>query len=74
MPADVVPVELWFTLAALLTGVALAGAMAVIERRPRRDLNPRLIPTTPLLFIGVTVGFLALVHLLNLWGLHTGSP
>jgi len=72
MPATADPSELWITLAALVFGVALAATMAVIERRPRSDLAPRLLPTTPIMFIGALVGLLALVHLLNLWGIHTG--
>jgi amino acid transporter len=72
MPPDLDPVELWMTLAALLGGGALVAAMAILERRPRKGLTPHLLPTTPLLFVGVVVGLLALVHLLNLWGIHTG--
>lgn len=72
MPATADPSELWITLAALVFGIALAATMAVIERRPRSDLAPRLLPTTPIMFIGALVGLLALVHLLNLWGIHTG--
>ncbi len=72
MPATADPSEIWITLAALVFGIALAATMAVIERRPRSDLAPRLLPTTPIMFIGALVGLLALVHLLNLWGIHTG--
>jgi len=72
MPADLDPTELWLTLAALALGIGLAIAAAVLERRPRKSLNPVPVPTTPLLFIGAVVGLLALVHLLNLWGIHTG--
>lgn len=72
MPADLDPTELWLTLAALAAGVLLAAAAVVLERRPRRGIDPVLVPTTPLLFIGAVVGLLALVHLLNLWGIHTG--
>jgi hypothetical protein len=72
MPATADPSEIWITLAALVFGIALAATMAVIERRPRSDLAPRLLPTTPVMFIGALVGLLALVHLLNLWGIHTG--
>ena len=46
-----------FTLQFYLTGFVLAAAiliaarMVVIEKLPRTDLNPRLIPTTPVLIV-----------------------
>jgi hypothetical protein len=64
--------EMWVTIAALAGGLGLAGAMAWLERRPRKGLNPRLLPTTPFLLVGGLVAILALVHLVNLWGVHTG--
>ena len=60
------------TFAAFLLGIVLVGLMVWIERRPRTDINPRLMPTTPFMFAGALIGLLALVHLLNLWGIHTG--
>jgi len=72
MPTDLSPTEYWLTLGGLIFGFGLAGLMAILERRPRKDLNPRLIPTTPVMFAGVLIGLLALVHLLNLSGIHTG--
>jgi hypothetical protein len=72
MPPDLDPTELWMTFAALFLGAGLAAAMAIIERRPRNSLDPHPIPTTPLLFVGTLIGLMALVHLLNLWGIHTG--
>jgi hypothetical protein len=64
--------ELWITSAAFLAGAGLTGVMAWLERRPRKSLNPRLLPTTPLLFAGGIIALIALVHLVNLWGMHTG--
>ena len=72
MPPDLNPAELWLTLVSLAFGAGLAAAMAIIERRPRKSLDPRLIPTTPFLLIGALIGLVALVHLLNLWGINTG--
>ena len=72
MPPDLDPVEFWFTLAALAGGGTMALAMIWLEKRPRERLEPRMIPTTPLLLVGAAIGLLALVHLLNLWGIHTG--
>jgi len=62
----------------IVTALVLAGAVAVIarmviiEKRPRSDLNPRLIPTTPVMIICAFVALLALVHLVNMAGVHTG--
>ena len=72
MPADLDPLELWVTVAALVLGAGLALGAAWMERRPRKALETSLIPTTPILFLGVLIGLLATVHLLNLWGIHTG--
>jgi hypothetical protein len=72
MPADLSPVEFRITLAVLTAGLALAAMMVWLERRPRRSLEPRLVPTTPFLFAGTLLAILAFVHLLNLWGVHTG--
>jgi hypothetical protein len=59
----------------LLVLVAALGAivrMVVLEKRPRDDLNPRLIPTTPVLLASGFVALLAFIHLVNLVGFHTG--
>ncbi len=48
------------------------GGLAWLEKRPRDSLQPRLLPTTPLMLGVGFVGLLALVHLLNLAGVHTG--
>ena len=72
MPPDLNPAELWLTLLALLAAAAIVITMAWLERRPRHSLEPRLLPTTPILLLGAGIGLLALIHLLNLWGIHTG--
>ena len=72
MPADLSPTEFWLTIGALVSGFGLVAAMAILERRPRQGLKPRLIPTTPVMFLGAMIGLFALVHLLNLSGIHTG--
>jgi hypothetical protein len=72
MPADLSLLEFWITFAALMAGLVLAGLMAWLEHRPRQSLEPRLVPTTPFLFAGTLLAILAFVHLLNLWGVHTG--
>lgn len=60
------------TAAILAAALAVIARMVVIEKRPRTDLNPRLIPTTPVLLICGFVVLLAVVHLVNLAGVHTG--
>ena len=64
--------EFWFTVVVLGSGIGLAAAMIWLERQPRANLNPRPLPTTPFLLAGGFVALLALVHLVNLWGIHTG--
>jgi uncharacterized iron-regulated membrane protein len=64
--------ELWITAGFLLAGLAGAGAMAWLEHRPRDIMKPRLIPTTPVMFASALVALLALVHLVNLFGIRTG--
>lgn len=64
--------ELAITVGTLLAGFGLVAGMIVLERRPRTSLNPRLIPTTPVMLLGALVAILAIVHLVNLYGVHTG--
>jgi hypothetical protein len=65
------PEFLW-SFGVFLAGCGLAGAMAYKESRPRESLTPSMIPTTPVMLAGVVVAILALVHVLNLVGIHTG--
>ena len=64
--------EFWLTLAALAGSVFVVGFMSWLERRPRKSLTPRMIPTTPVLILFGFIALLALVHLANLYGIHTG--
>jgi energy-converting hydrogenase Eha subunit A len=64
--------EITLTLSALSMGVAVVVLMIRLERRKRTNLQPSLIPTTPILLVGGTVAIMALVHLLNLYGIQTG--
>ncbi|PZF78628.1 hypothetical protein DK847_02140 [Aestuariivirga litoralis] len=65
--------EFLITLALFLACAAIVVGLGWLERRPRKDLTPRLIPTTPVLLVFGFVGLLALVHLLNMYGIHTGN-
>ena len=51
-------------------GVALSGAMIWLERRPRKSLDVRLIPTTPFLLVGILIVIATSIHLLGLMGKH----
>jgi hypothetical protein len=64
--------ELTITLAALALGAGLTAAMVWLQRRPKQSLDTSLLPTTPLLILGAFIVLLAVVHLINLWGIHTG--
>jgi ABC-type Fe3+-siderophore transport system permease subunit len=59
-------VESLLTLTALFAGLALAAAMIWLERKPRARPEPRLIPTTPIMFLGLLIVILAAAHLLAL--------
>ena len=59
----------FFVFAAAL---AVIARMAVLEKRPRTNLNPSLIPTTPVMIASGFIALLALIHLVNLAGVHTG--
>ena len=63
-----------FILTALILVAALSAIvwMIILEKRPRTDLNPRLVPTTTILLISGFIALLALIHLVNLAGLNTG--
>jgi hypothetical protein len=64
--------EMSFTYGGLVLGIALVAIMAWVEKRPRKSLDPRLVPTTPLMFIGAFICLVAVVHIVNIFGIHTG--
>jgi len=65
--------EFLITLAVFLACAAIVGYMSVLERRPRKALETRMIPTTPVLLVFGFIGLLALVHLGNMYGISTGN-
>lgn len=65
--------EFIITLGIFLAAAAAIGVIGWLERRPRTSLTPRLIPTTPILLVFAFIGLLALVHLANMYGIHTGN-
>lgn len=64
--------QTWITLGVLLLSFAVIGYASWLERRPRKSLTPRLIPTTTVIIIFGFIALLAVVHLANLYGIHTG--
>jgi hypothetical protein len=65
--------EFVITIAVFLLAACAIGVIGWLERRPRKSLTPRLIPTTPILLVFAFIGLLALVHLANMYGIHTGN-
>lgn len=65
--------EFLVTLGVFLACAAIVGYMSILERRPKKALEPRLIPTTPVILVFGFIGLLALVHLANVYGIHTGN-
>lgn len=64
--------ETSLTYGGLALGAALVAVMVWIEKRPRKTLEPRLVPTTPLMFVGAFICLVAVVHIVNSLGIHTG--
>ncbi|MFO1090363.1 MAG: hypothetical protein U1E46_12385 [Hyphomicrobiales bacterium] len=64
--------EIPITIGALLAGSLLVTFAAIRERRPRTSFDVSMIPTTAIMFLGGFLVLVALVHLVNLAGLHTG--
>ena len=67
-----IDVGMLFTYGGLALGLALIAVMVWIEKRPRKTLDPRLVPTTPFMFLGAFICLVAVVHIVNTFGIHTG--
>lgn len=65
-------VEMSLTYGGLVLGAMLVAVMAWLEKRPRKTLSPRLVPTTPLMFLGAFICLIAVIHIVNSYGIHTG--
>lgn len=68
-----ITVGMLLTYGGLALGLTLVGVMAWLERRPRKSLNPRMVPTTPLMFLGAFICLVAVIHIVNSLGIHTGK-
>ena len=65
-------IEILITLAVFIAAGAVIAYMSWLERQPRKSLEPRLLPTIPVVLVFGFIAILALVHLVNLVGIHTG--
>lgn len=61
---------LTLTLCLLCFGGGLVAWANWLERRPRDIDRPRLVPTTPLMFVGAMAVLLSVIHLLTLFGVE----
>ena len=57
--------QFWIGSIAFIFGLGLVILMYRLEKRPRQNLKPRLIPTTLFLLIGLLIMLGAGVHLLT---------
>ena len=60
--------EMSITIGALVAGVTLVAIMRLREGKTRASLDVPLLPTTPVMFLGIVMILLASVHLLGLFG------
>jgi hypothetical protein len=65
-------VGMLLTYGGLAFGVGLVAVMVWLEKRPRKSLDPKLVPTTPLMFLGAFICLIAVIHIVNTFGIHTG--
>ena len=56
------------TVGALVAGVTLVAIMRLREGKARASLDVPLLPTTPVMYLGILMILLASVHLLGLFG------
>ena len=67
-----ITVGMLLTYGGLAFGAGLVAIMAWLERRPRKSLDPKLVPTTPLMFLGAFICLIAVIHIVNSYGIQTG--
>jgi hypothetical protein len=67
-----ITVGMLLTYGGLAFGAGLVAIMAWLERRPRKTLTPRMVPTTPLMFLGAFICLIAVIHIVNSYGIQTG--
>jgi hypothetical protein len=67
-----ITVGMLLTYGGLAFGVGLVAIMVWLEKRPRKSLDPKLVPTTPLMFLGAFICLIAVIHIVNSFGIQTG--
>jgi hypothetical protein len=60
------------TTALFLTSVLTIAAVVWKEKQSKTSLDPSLIPSTTIMLLASVISLLSLVHLVNLYGIHTG--
>jgi hypothetical protein len=60
--------ETSITIGALVAGAMLVAIMRLREGKTRASLDVPLLPTTPVMFLGIVMILLASVHLFGLFG------
>jgi hypothetical protein len=58
----------------LLSALVVVGFLVWQEKRPRRDLMPSLLPTTPLFLLAAIVIMLTTVHLVHIVAPGVAAP
>ena len=71
IPFDLTP-DLVITLAAIALFGGLFALASHRAAKPADPLNPRLVPWRPIIIISGFAMLVAIVHLLNLFGVETG--
>jgi uncharacterized iron-regulated membrane protein len=57
--------DFWVTVAVLAVCAAIVGLMAWIEKRPKTELKPRMLPTTLITVIFGLIALMAFFHLVD---------
>ena len=60
--------DLLYTSLLLAVGLAISCVALWVERRPKKTLDVRLIPTTPVFIAGAVILLIAAIHLVTLRG------
>ncbi len=61
--------DFWISVVVFVAGILLMVAMYRLEKQPKGNLNPRLLPTTLVLLIGLVIALGAGFHLLAYAGI-----
>ncbi len=64
--------DMYLTLAGLCLGCGLLALMVYLQKRPPDALWVHMVPATPIMLLAILIIVVALVHLVNSFGLQTG--